>query len=310
LTLGGDTVVVVVRVNIGARRADLILDSGVLLVVVVDVETEASRVDVTVTENEESAEDRLGDQIEDTIEDSLRIRRDDIATLTDTPGDRVQDPKEGGERAAHGEAAADILTENVGVTAALPDKDPNNVEESSAAEGEVTPLVGTTDESTNKTGDNHDFINENDEEDSRPGKSGGQHQVEKKERSGDEPIDVADIEDLTVDTANLSHVGSAELNIDRGPAEVGSHREVGDSSDHSDGSSDVVEDTVLTGLSHAETQEDKGRGSHDSADSPVPVGTANGDGDVSRLVIDHVGVDVKSVISLGEVVHLEWYEWR
>jgi len=310
LTLGGDTVVVVVRVNIGARRADLILDSGVLLVVVVDVETEASRVDVTVTENEESTEDRLGDQIEDTIEDSLRIRRDDIATLTDTPGDRVQDPKEGGERAAHGEAAADILTENVGVTAALPDKDPDNVEESSAAEGKVAPLVRATDESTDETSDNHDFIDENDKEDSGPGKSGSQHQVKKKERSGDEPIDVADIEDFTVDTANLSHVGSAELNIDRGPAEVGSHREVGDSSDHGDRSSHIVENTVLAGLGHAETQEDKGTGSHDGADSPVPVGTANGDGNVSRLAIDHVGIDVKSVISLGEVVHLEWYEWR
>jgi len=309
LTLGGDTVVAV-RVNIGARSADLILNSGVLLVVVVDVETEASRVNVTVTEDEESTEDRLGDQIEDTVEDSLRVRRDDIATLADTPGKRVKDPEKGGERAAHGEAAADILTENVGVTAALPDKDPNNVEESSATEGEVTPLVGATDKSTNETSDNHDFIDENDEEDSGPGKSGGQHQVKKKERGGDEPIDVADVEDLTVDTANLSHVGSAELNIDRGPAEVGSHREVGNSSDHGDGSSDVVEDTVLAGLGHAETQEDKGRGGHDGADSPVPVGTANGDGDVSRLAIDHVGVDVKSVISLGEVVHLEWYGWR
>jgi hypothetical protein len=310
-------------VNIGARSANLVLNSGVLLVVVVDVKTKTGRVDTAVTPDEKSTEDRLGDQIEDTVEDCLRVRRDDVATLADTPGERVQDPEKSGERTAQSEATTDILAENVGVTAALPDEDPDDVEESKAAEGEVTPLVGATDEGTNETGNNHDFINKNDEEDSGPGKSGGQHQVEKKERGSDEPIDVADIEDLTVDTANLSHARTAELNIDGGPAEVGGHGEVGDSGDHGNGSSDVVEDTVLAGLGHTETQEDKGRSGHDGADSPVPVGTANGDGNVGRLSIDHVGcedcqrdvdddegsdeltVDVKSVISLGEVVHLE-----
>jgi hypothetical protein len=278
-------------VNIGARRADLVLNSGVLLVVVVNVKTETGRVNVTVTEDEESTEDRLGDQIKDTVEDSLRVGRDDVATLTDTPGERVQDPEDSGERAAQGEAAADILAENVGVTTALPDEDPDDVEESKAAEGEVTPLVGATDESANETSNNHNFIDENDEEDSGPGKGGSQHQVEKKERGSDEPIDVADVEDLTVDAANLGHIGSLELDIDRGPAKVGSHREVGDSGDHSDGSSHVVEDTVLTRLGHTETQEDKGRSSHDGADSPVPVGTANGDGNVRRLAINQVGCE-------------------
>jgi hypothetical protein len=283
-------------VNVGARSADLVLNSGILLVVVVDVKTETSRVDVAVTEDEESTEDGLGDQIKDTVEDSLRVGRDDVATLADPPGERIQDPEESGERTAHGEAAADILAENIGVTAALPNEDPDDVEESKAAEGEVTPLVGATDESTNETSDNHDFIDENDEEDSGPGKGGGQHQVEEKQRGSDEPIDVADVEDLTVDTANLSHVGSAELNIDGGPAKVGSHGKVGNSGDHSDGSSHVVEDTVLTGLGHTETQEDKGRSGHDGADSPVPVGTANGDGDISRLAINHVGCKTVSTM--------------
>jgi hypothetical protein len=278
-------------VNIGARRADLVLNSGVLLVVVVDVKTKTGRVNVTVTEDEESTEDRLGDQIKDTIEDSLRVGGDNVATLADTPGERVQDPEDSGERTAQGEATTDILAENIGVTTALPDEDPDDVEESKAAEGEVTPLVGATDESANETGDNHDFIDEDDEEDSGPGKGGGQHQVEKKERGGDEPIDVADVEDLTVDTANLRHVGSLELDIDGGPAKVGGHGEVGNSGDHSNGSSHVVEDTVLARLGHTETQEDKGRSSHDGADSPVPVGTANGDGDVRRLAIDQVGCE-------------------
>jgi hypothetical protein len=315
-------------VNVGTGSADLILNRRVLLVVVVDVKTKTGRVNSAVTPDEEGTEDRLGDQVENTVEDGLRVRRDDVATLADTPGDGVEDPEQSGERATQGEAAADILSENVGVAATLPDENPDDVEESNAAKDEVAPLVGAADEGTNKTSNDHDFIDENDEEKSGPRHCGGQHQVEEKERGGDEPIDVADVEDLTVDTADLRHVRSAELNIDGGPAEVGSHREVGNSGDHGDGSGDVVEDTVLTRLGHTQAQEDEGGSSHGSADSPVPVGTANGDGDVRRLAIDQVGcedcqhgdsgngqldkltVDVQSVISLGEVVHLMWIGLR
>lgn len=286
--------------NVGARGTDLVLNRGVLLVVIVDVETKASGVDATVTPDEKSTEDRLGDQVEDTVEDGLGVGRDNVATLTDTPGNGVKDPEKSGERTAHGEAAADVLAEDVGVTATLPDKDPDDVEESDAAEDEVSPLVGAANKGTNETSNNHDFVNEDDEEKSGPRHGSGQHQVEEKQRGGDEPIDVADIEDLTVDTANLSHARSLEFNIDRGPAEVGSHGEVGNSGDHSDGSSDVVKNTVLARLGHAETQEDEGRGGHDSAHSPVPIGTADGDGDVRGLAIDHVGCEGCQHDSNGE----------
>jgi len=290
LAIGRNTVVGV-GVNVRSRSADLVLNRGVLLVVVVDVETKTGRVDATVAPDEKSTEDRLGDQVEDTVEDSFRIGGDNIATLADTPGDRVEDPEKSGERAAHGEAAADILAENIGVTATFPDENPDNVKESNAAEDEVTPLVRAANEGTDETSNDHDFVNENDEEKSGPGDGSSQHQVEEKQRGGDEPINVADIEDLTVHTANLRHVGSGELDIDRGPAEVGSHGEVGNSGDHGDGSSDVVEDAVLARLGHAQAQEDKGGSSHNSAYGPVPVGAADGDGDVRRLAVNHVGCE-------------------
>ena len=277
--------------NVRSRSADLVLNSGVLLVVVVDVKTETGRVNATVTPDKESTEDRLSDQVEDTVEDSLGIGRDDVATLTNTPGDRVEDPEKSGERAAHGEAAADIFAEDIGVTATLPHEDPDNVEESNTAEDEVTPLVRAANEGADETSDNHDFVNEDDEQKSGPGDGSSQHQIEEKQRGSDEPIDVADIKDLTVHTADLRHVGSGKLDIDRGPAEVGSHGEVGNSGDHGDGSSDVVEDTVLARFGHTQTQEDEGASSHDSADSPVPVGTANGDGNGSSLAINLVGCE-------------------
>jgi hypothetical protein len=95
LTLGSNAVVAV-RVDVGARSADLVLNSRVLLVVVVDVETKTGRVNTAVTPDEKSTEDGLGDQVEDTVEDGLRVGRDDVATLADTPGERVQDPEKSG----------------------------------------------------------------------------------------------------------------------------------------------------------------------------------------------------------------------
>lgn len=43
-----------------------VLDEGILLGVVVDVKTEAGRVDVAVAPDEQSTEDRLGKEIQDT----------------------------------------------------------------------------------------------------------------------------------------------------------------------------------------------------------------------------------------------------
>jgi hypothetical protein len=47
-----------------------------------------------MAEEEKSTEDSLGQNVKNTVEDSLRIRRDDIATLAKTPGNRVDEPKE------------------------------------------------------------------------------------------------------------------------------------------------------------------------------------------------------------------------
>lgn len=51
------------------------------IIVVTNVEAKASRVDVTVTPEEESTKDRLGKNVEDTIEDSFGIGGDHVSTL-------------------------------------------------------------------------------------------------------------------------------------------------------------------------------------------------------------------------------------
>lgn len=83
------------------------------------------------------------------------------------------------------------------------------------------------------------------------------------------PVNVADVEDLTIVTSLLTR--AMELNSDGSPANVGGHGKVGDGGDKGDTGSDVVEETVLARLGGRETHEDDGRGGHGGANSPVPV---------------------------------------
>lgn len=50
---------------------------------------ESSGINIAVTPKEESAKDRLRTNIQDTVEDGLRVRRDDIAALAKAPGDGI-----------------------------------------------------------------------------------------------------------------------------------------------------------------------------------------------------------------------------
>ena len=142
-----------------ALRDSLVLLHDILLVVVVDVDTETSWVDVLVAKDEKSTENWLGEQIKDTVEDGLAVGRDDIATLAETPGDWVQEPKDRGEGTAKEENLANVRTKGGGVTTSLPDKDPENVEKCNATKDKVSPLVRRLDESTNETSDNHNLVN-------------------------------------------------------------------------------------------------------------------------------------------------------
>lgn len=176
-------------------------------------------------------------------------------------------------------------------------------------ECEVTPLVRAANKSANKTGDDHDPINEDDPEESRPWHARRKEQIHKQQRGSDEPVDVPNIEDLTVNTADLG-VAAAELNVDRGPAKVGSHGEVGNGGGHGNSGSDVMENTMLTRLGNSKTGEDEGRQGHDSSHCPVPVGAADGDGDVSALAVDSVAIDAQGVVSTYEIVQVVHCCWR
>ena len=75
----------------------LLLELKVLLRVVVDVEAERGRVDVAVAPDQQSTEDRLGQDVEHAVESGFRVGRDKIAALAYAPSDGVQSPQDGGQ---------------------------------------------------------------------------------------------------------------------------------------------------------------------------------------------------------------------
>lgn len=117
------------------------------------------------------------------------------------------------------------------------------------------------------------------------------------------PVNVSDVEDFTVSTGNLLIVRTEELDLDGSETQVGTHGEVGDSGDKGDTGGDVMEDTVSSGLPEGQTGEDERCYSHDSADSEVPIGTANGNGNLSGSTVNGVAVDVKRIVALLEERH-------
>lgn len=66
-----------------------------VLIVVANAETKTRRLDVAVAEDEEGTENWLGEQVEDTVEDGLRVGGNNVTTLANTPGDRVESPEKG-----------------------------------------------------------------------------------------------------------------------------------------------------------------------------------------------------------------------
>ena len=279
----------------------------------------------------------------------LRIRRNDIATLAQPPRDRVQDPQESGERTTVEEGLSNISAHGVGVLARLPDEHVDDPGERDAAEGEVAPLVRADDEGADEAGDDHDLVDEDGVHDGGPGQGGGQEEVEEEEGGGDDPVHILNnplhdrvfMSDSPIDVANVvdlpvgpAHDGVVALVLDGDgrEAQVGAHGEVSDGGDEGDGGGDVVEDALLAGLPRREAHKDEGRGRHARAHGPIPVGAADGDGNVGRgalsvhvvsayasrgrcmhgggAYVHGVAVDVEGVVAqVGALVHRHGHVW-
>lgn len=255
---------------IGATYRLALLVKERITFVVLDGKAETSGVNVPVSPDEESTEARLGQEVKDTVEDSLGVRRDDVATLADTPCNWVQDPQESGERSAVQEGTLNIASVGAGVSAGLPDQLVDDVDECETAESEVSPLVPGLDKSSNETGDNHDLINNDGPHNGWPWHTSSEQEIGEKKRCGDEPIDVADVVDGTV-VSTYDWVVAVVLDSNGSETEVGAHGEVGNCGNEDNRGSDVVEDAVATLLAHSKTDEGETSHGHGRANGEVEV---------------------------------------
>lgn len=81
-------------------------------------------------------------QIQDTIHDGFRIRGDNITTLANTPGNRVDKPHKHEPAAADVVSSEDIGTEGTSICTTFKEDGEGNEEESNAGEGEEAYYPG------------------------------------------------------------------------------------------------------------------------------------------------------------------------
>lgn len=102
-----------------------------------DAKTQGSGVDVAVAPDEDGTPDRLGKDVEHTVEDGFGVRVDDVAALGQTPCNGVQKPEEHEHGAGDVVGALDVGVDGAGVLATWTDDNVNDVEEGDHADGPV-----------------------------------------------------------------------------------------------------------------------------------------------------------------------------
>lgn len=114
---------------------------------------------------------------------------------------RVDGPDDEGEATNGSEEVADLATLGDSGVAAVVDELPDDDEVGNAGNGVPAPLLGglLRAEGGEETGEDHDDVGNNGDQNVGTGKTSEQSKVEKQERSGDGPVDVASPVNLAID---------------------------------------------------------------------------------------------------------------
>lgn len=247
----------VLSTDVSVVAVVFLLNTRVTVARLSDAEPESTRVDGTVAPEQQEGEDGLGDDIQDAVEDGLGVRVDDIASLSNTPGNRVKEPDKDCQDAADVVGTRDGAAEDPGMAAAVDEQRVDDKEESTAGEDKISPLVRGASESADEAADNHNLISQNGDEDGRPGKASCEEKVEKQKRRRHEPVDVSDVEYFA--RACGSDLAAADkLDSDGDLAEVAAHAKVGDGGNKEQQGRDIVEEAVRLGLGKGPGHDDQG----------------------------------------------------
>jgi len=151
------------------------------------VKAQATNVDIAMAPEEESAKDGLGEDVENAVEDSFGVRRDDVPAFAHAPGDRVQEPETDSPKTANSVNPVDIGTEITSLPTSIEEDGPSDEDEGNNTEDEVTPFIGAFDQGANQSSDNHDLIDQDSIQNGWPRKPGGQQNVEEQQWPCEEP---------------------------------------------------------------------------------------------------------------------------
>jgi len=270
----------------------MLLSAGKTLARLADVKTKVGGVDVAVEHDENDTEARLSKNIKDAIEDCLGVGVDDIATFAQAPSNGVEEPETDKPDTTEVEGLLGCTAKSICMAASVNEDLVDDKEEGGAANGEESPLVSGLYKSTNETSDNHDLVGKHGSKNGGGGHASSEHEVEQEERSGDDPVNVTGVKDLTsAGGVNLRAVRADKLGLDGGLSKIGAHGKVGDARRTGDGCSNVVEEALGLGLAESQAHEGKRRNTHNGANGKEPVRAMVSDLKVGALAHDRVDED-------------------
>jgi len=141
--------------------------------------------------------DRLGKNIKDSISNDLSINRPLAGTITNTPDNWVESPKDQSEATNGSEELGGAAVLGHDSTATWDDELVDDDEVCNAGHGVVSPFLtisGT--EGSEETEENHDEICNDGNEDGSSVQASEESEIQKQERGGQAPVNVSGPEDL------------------------------------------------------------------------------------------------------------------
>lgn len=167
---------------------------------------EATELDVglwdgLVGDQEPCAEDWLGKDVKDGVCDDLLVDRGLASTVRHTPDDWVDGPDEESEATDGGEEAANLAALGEGSLATVVDELEDDDQVCNACNGVPSPLLWCALSSvcSKETSEDHDKVSNDQDQDVSTVQASEEGEIEQEERSGEGPIDVSAVEDLSVD---------------------------------------------------------------------------------------------------------------
>lgn len=133
----------------------------------------------------------------------------------------VGSPENEGVGADGNEEGTELLALDTGVGTTVDDQVPDNKDVGNAGNGVPSPLLGSflRAESSEETGQDHDQVGNNGQEDVSTRHASQKAEIEDQQRGGDGPVDVTSPEDLAVDS--LVCVGNVVILVTDGDLVVG-----------------------------------------------------------------------------------------